>query len=433
MISRIPHLGFVVAAGWTLGFRILGMAMQVGVFVLIVRLHDLPTVGLYAVVNGLWMINRLLGAMGLDAATWRYEVELLTDGRTAEARGFEIKTRRIVLAWNLAAAFVLFLVGLAAMQLDLFTVSPVAIAICGLGLPVYAMIGVLNSQLRARKRIQAAQFPESVLPHAVLGILLLAGLPWIEPGLVWLLSAQVMAATTVVLTYLILDRRHRGPVEAPSPAYWREARHTAWRILAGRAVTALADRGPVIMVSSLLGGAAAALYETAQRFGLLGTVTTWAAGVAVTPMFAEANAKGERAKLRSLLIMGSWLAVLPSLAIFAFLAAFGDWALVWLVGADYEAAHGAMVFLAGAAAINAAAGLSTNLLNVTGHERVVLVCSALKLAVVVVGVPLFGFGFGIAGAAAAVTLGALLRDGGAASRLKPALAITPGLWPRTAP
>jgi len=429
-MDRRRGLDFLHAAGWILGLRIVGIVLQLAVFLLIARLHPIVEVGIYAAANGIWVIARNLNLLGLGQTGMRFIPAFLATGEAGKARAFELGTRRVVLLVAVATGALVLAVGLGLERSGVFEMPVAVIPMVAAAIPAYAMLGLLGSQLRARGRVRGAQLPESIILPLSLAVLIELGAMTGTITILWTIFSQAASAYLVWLIYGLLDRRveSQRPSALPKET-WREVRAVAMNILGSLSLNILANRGPVLVVSAVLGPAAAGLYEIAQRFGMLGTIVTWAAGLAAGPMYADAHVRGDKGRLQSLLDVSSWTAFLPALAIFAFLVVFGQWAL-GIVGSGYVDAYPAMLFLCGASLVNAAGGLTSNVFYVTGFERIALKFSGAKLAVVLVGVPLLGTLFGVTGAAASVTIGSAVRDLGMSTLLPRTLGIVPGLCSR---
>ena len=182
-------------------------------------------------------------------------------------------------------------------------------------------------------------------------------------------------------------------------------------------------------VSIIIGTPAAALYEAAQRIGALGTLGTWAAGAAVSPMLSDAHTRKQSDRMQDLLIAASWTALLPALAIFLALLPLAGTVLT-LFGPQYAGAHWALVALAAFAAVNASAGLTSNTFNMTGYEAVVLRFNGAQLLTIMILAPLLTHLYGITGAAMAVVLAAVIRDVGMGFLLPSKLGLAAGVWSR---
>jgi O-antigen/teichoic acid export membrane protein len=415
-------------AGWILGFRLINLPLQLALFTLAARYLSLAEVGGYAVFYAAWTLARSFGPLGLDQASSRFVPAFLGEGRTAAVRRFERLTRLWAFAWVTAGAAVAAGVGIIGIRWGLIHLFPEHLIIAAVAAPAYGLIPLYAAQLRAIGRPRAAQFPDSVLlPGGA--IVFLSG-QYVVSGasLSDLLLAQAISAWLTVAVYAVLDRSAAPTKQAGSDVIdWAVVRGMATAVFIGVGANALSIRLPVILITAAEGLEAAALFEAGQRFAFLATLSTWSVGAAVTPMLSSAFAAGDRAELQRLLAVASWASFLPALAALGILVAAGN-VLLLLFGPAYVAAYPTMVLLALFTTFNASAGLSGNALNMTGHERTVMVLNFLQLAVVAAGVPLLSAMLGTEGAALALVLSSLVRDGGASLLLRRRLGIAPGIW-----
>jgi len=419
---------FVVDAGWIFALRVINLPLQFLLFTLAARLHPLAVIGVFAVFFAAWSLSRQLGPCGLDHAANRFIPAFIADGRAGAATRFEWLARAWVAAVTVAAAGAVVLLVLLARRLELLAIEPSALMVGAAAAPGYALVSLFAAQLRARGRPRAAQVPDAlVLPVtaalALLGWHVLAG-----SSLLGLLASHAIAVWLTVLLYLLLaGRPGRAAGERLRPDDVRAIRRMAMTVTAAGAANALAMQLPVLLISAILGAAATGLYEGARRFAQLGTLATWAASAAVAPMLADAHARAQHARLQLLLAASSWAAFLPALAILLLLLVAGP-QLLSLFGPGYVAAYPVMLLLATFTAVNASGGLSSTVLNMTGHADAVLRFSLLQLVCIAVAVPMLARLWGLEGAALAVLLSGVLRDGGLCLLLPRRLDLVPGVW-----
>jgi O-antigen/teichoic acid export membrane protein len=421
---------FLFNAGWILGLRLANVPLQFVLFVMITWHYSLAQVGTYALFNAAWFIARQLGPLGMEQSSLRFIPALLASGKDDQARWFEHRARQLVFvvlgAIAVAAGFLIFVLDIS----RLTGVSGPQFAIGLAALPGYALVALMAGQFRARGRIRAGQWPDSILVPLTAMLVIQAAQTTGLTSLFWLLAAHSAAIWCAAGTYWLLSRGHlSGRLARPAADQIRDIRRTSLTIALGGGVSVLASRLPLIFVSAILGSAATGLYEAAQRIGALGTLGTWAAGAAVSPMLSEAHARNQKRRLQDLLIASSWTALLPALIIFLGLIPGGSLVL-YLFGPDYPAAHGALVALAGFAAINASAGLTSNTFNMTGHETIVLRFNGAQLLAILIMAPPLIHLAGITGAGLAVLIAAILRDVGMGFLLPGKLGLAPGVWSR---
>lgn len=423
--------GFLSNAGWIVGLRLANVPLQFALFTMIAWHYSLPQVGTYALFNAAWFFSRQLGPMGLEQSSLRFIPVLLAEGRDAHARRFEHRARQLVFLTisiiSLAAGMLIYLLDIA--NLSGLTGWQFAAGLAAL--PGYALVALMAGQFRARGKIRAGQWPDSVLVPVVAMVIIQAAHVAGQASLFWLLGAHTVAVWCAAGVYWLLSVAHlSGPQAALTAAEVRDIRATSWTIALAGGINVLSNRLPLIFVSAIIGTPAAALYEAAHRIGALGTLGTWAAGAAVAPMLSDAYTRKQQDRLQDLLIAACWTALLPALVILLGLTLWGDFVLS-LFGTQYAPAHGALLALAVFAAINASAGLTSNTFNMTGHEGIVLRFNGAQLLTILILAPLLTHLAGITGAALAVICATIVRDIGMGLLLPAKLDLSPGVWSKT--
>lgn len=416
---------FSGAVGWTLALRLLGLPLQLLLFLLVARLHDVASVGLFAVVTGIWLGLRSLGPLGFDFSAMRFIPAFAADGRQAAVRAF----LRLGLYWTqLPTVLAAVLLGAGAARLgdgvqaiagtgaapETVAAEPAGFLLCALGLPAFVLIGYLVGVLRARQRVVPAQLLEMVL-QPLAGLVLVAAVAVAAPeaGVAGSLAAVAAAAWAVALGYLWLARADLGPSPPLPRAERQEIVRTSLRIGLSSAIVIVTLRAPVIVLFLLAGAAASALYEAAQRFALLGTLGAWTVVAAASPLMAEAFAAGDRGRLRRLLAGSIAVAAAPAAGVVLGLLALGDWLLGWF-GAEYQAARWVAVLLALAFLANALGTPAGSAFYMIGRERLALGFNLAGLAVLAVALPAGAWAAGPQGAALAFLLALAVREGGMA-------------------
>jgi O-antigen/teichoic acid export membrane protein len=415
------------AMSWTVGLRLLGMPLQLAVFVLIARLYSLGDVGIYAMANAVWQGFKGLGPLGLDVAAMRFGGELLAAGRRSDVQALEIGSKRVVVIANTVIASILALIGVV-LILRGVTLRPSILLIVCVGIPIFALLGLQVGQLRARNLVRAAQVPESLIFNALAGALIVAASKIAPGALEWALAATVVSACVVVVLNSIRFRKLHDPIGSPlTPTLRASMQRSAVQMFLGQAlVTTSARTGPIV-IGMIAGSSSAALLEAATRLGQLASVSTWAAGIAASPLFSAAHAKGERRRLQDLVVGSSWLAFAPALAVVAVVVVFGK-TLLHAFGGQFVVAYPTAILISVAAAVNAAGGLSATLLYMAGKERLVVYLTSMSLGVLLLSMVLLVPVLGLPGAGIAFVASALVRDGGASAILPRVVGVAPGVF-----
>lgn len=424
-----PLYRLLTSSGTILGVRGGGLVLQLLVFLLITRLLPIETVGYYAMINAGWLMARFLGPLALDQASMRFLSVFMERGQGDLATGMEQWSFRVVLGCAGVVGLLIAGVGAVAIEMGLLEVPMAVVAVVAVVVPIYAFMGLLVGQLRARQFAFWAQFPESALLPLVMGIGVSAIAATATLDLFTLLVAQAASVVVATGVCLLVRRPHRASVVGRfPPAERRRVREMAGPTWLSLAVNDLASRLLVFIAGGVVGPAGGALIEAAQRFGGLPSLVTWAMGISVSPTLSLEFDKKNLRRCGEIVSLGSWIAFLPGLAFLVVLIFIGKPMLVWLVGPGYGDAYWPMVLICAAIVVNASAGLASNAMLITGHERTVFWFSAAKLAIVAVGGLTFGMAFGAVGIAAAFLVGWVVRDIGLTILLDRRLGIRGGVW-----
>lgn len=437
-LRNLLHPGrFIGAVGWTLGLRFLGLPLQLLLFLLVARLHDVASVGLFAVVWAIWLGARSLGPLGFDFAAMRFIPAFAAEGREGAIRAY----LRLGMVWStgvsVLAAIVLIVIAHrwagpvlllptadAAPAMTRPVVEGATFLLCALALPAYVLIGYLVGVLRARHRLIMAQSLEIVLlPLLGLALIALVAMADEGAGIIGTLAAMTAAAWAVAVLYLWQVRADLAQAPPLGHAERRSIIRTALEIGVSSAIVIVTLRLPVILLFLVAGAAASAYYEAAQRLAMLGTLGTWTIVAAVSPMMAQAHALENPQRLRRLVAGGIAVSAGLAACVLIGLLVLGPWLLGWF-GAEYREAHAIAVVLALAFLVNALGGPPSTAYYMMGLERLALAFNLAGLAVLLVAVPLGALAAGPLGAALGFFLALLVRDGGMAFMARRILGLT---------
>ncbi|MBI1275337.1 hypothetical protein GC177_05125 [bacterium] len=411
--------------------RLGGVGLQLAMFVWLAHRATPVDVGLYAMVNGFWMVARFVGPLGWDHTLLRDIPACLTQQREGQAAALERFAFRRVLLTNLLIGL---LCGLGVMfwpAKDLPIHTPLLATATALGIMAYGIIGLGASQLRARHEQLWPQLPEMLLlPGIALALWLPAGAVGTLDGTqaVWLQSCAAIFCAGLHL-WRYLRRYYRRNIRL-EPHLAREAAALTHRMFATALLTGFSSRAPVLLVPLVLGLAATALMETAMRFTMPLMLCGWGATMVVSPMLSALHAEKKKQELHQIFALGAWLAFIPAVIGLVLLMLFGKWLLAWLMGPSYLPAYNAMLLLALAWVVNASTGMASRLFMMTGHERVTLLFSLIQALILAFGVPLGARWQGVEGAAFAVLIATLFRDGGLNMLVRRYVGIGAGVWSR---
>lgn len=415
----------LTSVSWILLQRVGGIGLQLVWFMLLARAAPLETVGLYSVINTIWILTRALGPLGADVAYIRYVAPLLSqDGGQAKAVGMQ---RHIIRRCLLIHSVIYAVCGGTALLAGI--ASPEVILLCVAGAYGYMLCGLFAGQLLAAEKQRQANFPESImlpgLMIASLGVLLVIG----EVALVPVLISQVGVIWLIVGVYQWPVRRAYGRLSAsPSAEDKRELRQGARQLLGTLTINHVIIRLPVLLCPILVGVAETALVEAATRIAALLGVVQWCAGYVISPLIPKAHARADNAALQSLLVAGCWIVFVPSLLLFIIMTAFGPTILELMAGEAYRAAYLPLMFIATGFLVNAASGPTTHIYMLTQHESVTLRIGMEEVLLMLCVMLAASQAYGLYGLCASVAVGLTYRNWRLNSRLEPLTGLHPGLW-----
>ena len=411
--------------------RIAGVLCQAAAFVILVNFLPARDVGIFSALYVFWGLVRMLGPVGLDHI-------LLRDVAAARARGnpgYAVAlSRRGCRAAGIAGLALMTVSAPVLALINLATggeLSPLNIALVAGAVPAFTLMGVLAAALRGFDRNVTSQGVESFGLH-LLVLILLVGLAFLgDLSLGAVLACMAMSAVAATLVYMavLLPRILIAADPVPHES-WRTVRAESFEVWQALLLIGLAGRAPNYISLVLLGPVPTALLEVAMRFGTLPTIFTTGVSITFSPVFAGLHVRKERQAFSEALAVGSWLAFVPSACLLLVALVWGQWLLGFFFPAAYQDAFVPLVVILVACALNAAYGLSSPLLLVTGCQRLVRTYSVFRLATVVVSGLLLGGWLGVTGMALSFLLGVVVFDIGLARQVRPTLEVSGFLRPQ---
>ncbi|WP_412540577.1 oligosaccharide flippase family protein [Longispora sp. K20-0274] len=230
-------------------------------------------------------------------------------------------------------------------------------------LPLAALTDSLLAATRGfRKPRPTVLYDKLLRPTLQLGALGLA--LWLAPGSpgVFTVAWAWAYLPVIFLAWQALPALPpAGPGTVAGP-FWR---FTGPRALASVAQQAL-QRVDVILLAALVTFTQAAYYAVAGRFVIVGQLANQALAYSVQPQLAELLAAGDRPAARALYQSATGWVILLSWPVYLLAAVFAPLYLR-LFGAEYRAAGGVVVILAGAMMVGSGCGMVDSVLAMAGR------------------------------------------------------------------
>lgn len=402
-VNRGFLTGIARGAVLALAVQVLGAGLGYLLQVALARWLGAAQFGRYVYLIAWVTILALVAGLGFPLAVLRFIPEYRVKGDAARLHG--------LIAWSRGASLVTAVaVSLTAVALS-FTLAPARIseqiALAAVLVPLGALINLDLAIIRAGGRVVGAYAPSLVIRPlltifgAGTGWLLAGGQLSTEGALTATLGAFAAVAAAQCLLVRRIDAEQRcSAVRAYEPRLWMRVA-TPLLLVAGFQVAL--SQTDLLVIGAVRGVRDAGLYSAAAKTATLVGYLLVAVNAVAAPMFAELEAKRDRAGLQRLATASAKWVFWPTLAITIGLAALAP-VLLGLFGPSFVLARSALLILLVGQLVSAACGAVAYLLSMTGHQRdtawVYGIVSVVNVPVCYLGARLFG----LEGAAAATSL-----------------------------
>lgn len=432
-----------VGAGiWTLLGRVSVGLAALGGSSLIARMLTPPDVAAYALSSSAATVGGLIGGLGLSQVVVRFTAAARAGGDDLAASRAVRRCLQLGLGGTITVA-----AGYAVLAQQGFGsgLGPAAIpAVLVAALMVAFGVQVLVAEChRGLGDVRAASLfggpVASGLLFVSLAVFWIAGL---QPGVVELVAlAGATAGVAVLASLAALGRRLHGlagggerpqvtpqtPESVTVPAFVPSAGRllaTSVPLLLSVLLYAAFTQVDLWVLGATHHGTDVAVYSVASGVASFVGMPMVVVNGALLPMIAELFTKGRTQELGRILRLGSAAAAVPAAAATLLFALCGGLLLGFVYGPVYQDGAAALAILAAGHAVAAWTGPSAATMAMCGHERLILLLSALTAGATVVGILLLVPAAGLV-VAAAVTAGGLVVQNIA---LLLATRATTGLW-----
>lgn len=409
------------------GLRGLGAGIALVQNALLARVAGSGGLGLYFMSHSWSRVVGTAAGMGLPPYVLRRSAALRRQGRAAEADRLVVRSRRLgtVVGLGAAAAALVVLVALRSTGSIGWSTFAVA-ASAAVGAVAFAFTRLLADALKARGEPEAALTVEFGLPNVLLcGALAVVLSSGVRLSVGWMLAVVTTTVVVVpVLGWSWWDRRlvpstagvrdKRDVPDEPDDAAARADAALAPRSLAS--LTALSGLNillwaqPTLLMPCLVDDAAdIGRFGVAQRVVAVASLNIVALGSHFAPRFAAADAMRQPGALRREAQRAAALALASYLPFFV---VFVGWpgAVLRLFGDGFDRGTSLLVIMAVGQLANAATGLCSEVLVMSGHERDEVASTAVGAVAMFVATLVAGTAFGAVGVATAFAAAVALRN-----------------------
>lgn len=241
--------------------------------------------------------------------------------------------------------------------------------------PMLALLLYQMQLARSHGRVFVAYAPRMVLRHvafllALWVVMALAGGVSAETAM-WVFTGSLLAV--VILQQALMRNGAGDRAEIPAWRSWpvKEWMGVSLSLFGGSVLALLLQRIDLLMIGAYLSAEEVGFYNAASKTAGLTSFVVVAVNSVVAPQISAMNAKGERAGLEALVRRFSRYTLLATLAIAVGIGVLGRFVLS-VFGADFLQSFVPLLILLSGYVVAAAVGLVLNLMNLTGHQNLVL-------------------------------------------------------------
>ena len=372
-----------VAASGALSLRILQKIFGLLISLALARLLGASGYGVYAFVLTCVGVLSIPALLGFDTLLVRQVARYETQGEWRLLAGLLRRAQQIPLVTAFAVgAITAWLAWGSSRYFESDMLSSFWIAL--VALPILTLLRVKQAIIVGFRRVVIGLTPEALVQPIVLLVLV---------AVVSVMRSQALGAHALVVAYVISATAaliaasaafrwiRPATVLNASPAYdtnrWLKS---GISFCALACLNVLGTSLGILMLSPIRGEEATGIFGIANAAATLVALPLVAINAPLGPAFVGANAKGDQERLQQLArkaARGTLALALPAAFV---LVVFGR-ALLPLLGPEFVASYPALVILCLAQLFNVGMGSPGLLLQMTGHERLVLLGIAIALVI----------------------------------------------------
>jgi O-antigen/teichoic acid export membrane protein len=376
-----------IARGGALNLIGAGVSAVTGVLLVVVVTRALPQeqAGVFFALTSLFLIAEMVARLGTGTGLVYFVARLRRLGRGEEIRAVQqvALTPVVLVSLLISAVLLLWTPTFAGLAGSDTPGTRTAVVVLALLLPVTT----LSEALLAGTRGFGTMLPTVALDKVGRSALQLGLVALAVGGSSLALLAGAYAvpwAVSALLAWWWLARlsRRLPRAEGRGPRPWREFWLFTWPRAVNSLVALALQRLDILLVTALIGPAAAAVYTAASRFLVVGQLVNASISTAAQPGLASVLAVDDRASAQAVYRSATAWIVLLTWPLYLVCAVFAE-LVMSIFGNGYEAGRPVIWILAGAMLFATACGMVDMLLNMAGRTSWTLINSLIALAVMV--------------------------------------------------
>ncbi len=395
--------------------RLLGFGEQL----IISNLYGAAALGVFRVCVSILSLVGIFGRFGVDAATARFIAQYRKQNDQEKMRALLRTGLRIVL--RLAIILTVALVLIAPLLSNYIYHKPYTlhIQIIAAGLIFFVLSGVIEEGLRGLKKIKQYAWINNVSTQALVIVLLLLGLLLPDKTYAVNISYVIGLGFTFCLGFYYLKKYIPSDKTSLTEFPRKELLDVSLPLLSAKYLTTLYTLLATPILAIYVTDADVGVFSGAARLTAFATMPLIAVNNISGPRFAEAFGTNDNKQIKKTVSLSTRLifwSCMPIMIVFFLIPKF----LLSFWGEEFTTSEAIITFhiINAGQVVNFMTGPVTQLLNMTGHQRVTQRYAAIttftSIALSFVFIPEWGLGLGIMGAALATSIGRTILNLGCA-------------------
>ena len=403
----------VRGGSWATGSRVLSGFVGLMTYALLARLITPETMGAYMLVSSVVAMAVTLSKLGIAPMLVRTIAASMAANRPGKARAVVLSACEVVTISTSITATVVFLVmgewfGFRLLESkSMAQVAGVAAAL------VFAEVSqeLIGEVFRGFHDIRYASLFNGLL-GSTLALPVLA--------LYWLFEVKLILSDVLDVFFIVavissviggrIVWRNLGGLPVGDEVRNKEILTGSWPLLMTDIVLVVMRFSAIWILATYRSPREVALYGLAERFAILLEKPLLIINSVVPPLVAELHTQKRYAVLERMLRGTAALATLPALVGVLFFAVAGEWSLAKVYGSFYKEASLLLVVLAIGQSFNALAGSCGMTLVMTGHQKVMMIATVLRVSGSVVMALTLVETYGMVAVATVTTIGLIAQN-----------------------
>ena len=384
----------------SLAIKVFGAGLSYLMFVAFARLLSAEDYGFFAFSFNLAIVVAAFAGFGYSTAVMRYWPKYLAQGKPYYAKG----AIKMGAQLTLVGVATVLLVGFLADQFspkNFLSVAALAATFC--------VSDFAAGVLRAQQSVVGSMLPRDVL-WRILAPLAAFAVIWFGYSLTSSAAVYICAFALLTLLlgqiFLITKSTNRLAGRSPAVSDWAGTRSSLLPLWGAGIVFAMIQQMDVVVVGYLMNGAETGAYFAAQKTATLLSLVLIAGGLVTAPTMASLYEKKSHTELQKLCKQLVIAIAAVTLVGFVFLV-FSGKILLGFFNHNFTSAYSILLILAFGCMIDAVAGPTAYLMQMTAYEKtylkIMLVCYLLVIMLQFALIPRWG-GMGAALASAGGTI-----------------------------